>query len=334
MLVLLAGVFGPWRALAHEPPEEMAEAAQDFLAALTPEQKSKATFPFADAERENWFFVPRARAGLPLNEMSASQHDLALALLRTGLSQRGYARAEAVMALEDVLKELEQGRGPRRDPGLYYVTIFGGPSPTASWAWRFEGHHLSFNFTIVNGSHIVFAPSFIGSNPGEVLNGPKKGLRVLGEEEDAGRALVTSLDEAQREIAVISATAPGEIITGNAKRIDPLAPAGLRAAQMSSAQRAQFLALVKLYIARFRPEIADATLSKITNAGFDKVCFAWAGGFAPGEKHYYRIQGPTFLVEFDDTQNQANHIHTVWRDFDGDFGRDLLREHYLSDHAH
>lgn len=318
---------------AHEPVGEMLGAAQQFLNVLTPEQKQAATFPFADAERENWHFIPKPRAGLPLAQMSELQQNLAFALLRSGLSQRGFARAEAIVALENVLKEIEAGRGPRRDPTLYYVTVFGTPAPGATWAWRFEGHHLSFNFTIVDGRHVFFAPSFMGSNPAEVRTGPQAGLRILGEEDDDGRALVTSFDEAQREIAVISSEPPGDVVTGNARRIDPLAPAGLRFAQMNTAQRARLRALVKLYAERLRPEIAAATLSKIENAGFDKVRFAWAGGFAPGDKHYYRIQGPTFLVEFDDTQNQANHIHTVWRDFDGDFGRDLLREHYERDHA-
>jgi hypothetical protein len=318
-------------ARAHEPAEEMRDAANALLATLNDEQKTKAIFPLNDAERENWNFVPLARSGLPFKQMTPAQHDLALALLRTGLSQRGFARAEAIISMENVLKELENGAA-RRDPTLYYVTIFGAPSADKSWGWRFEGHHLSFNFTVVNGTRIFFAPSFIGSNPGEVRSGPRKGERVLGEEDDLGRAFVKSLDEAQRKIAVISEKAPGEIITSNSKRADPLAPAGIAYAQLTPPQREQLLALVKLYINRWRPEIADETYRKLEAAGLEKIAFAWAGGFERGDGNYYRIQTPTFLIEFDNTQGNANHIHTVFRDFKGDFGHDLLREHYEQDH--
>jgi len=334
LLPLVALVLAAAVARAHEPVADMLDAAGRFLGALTPEQKATATYPLTAAERENWFFIPRARAGLPLRQLTAAQRDLARALLRSGLSQRGYARAESIMALENVLREIEHDAPPgRRDPTLYYVTIFGAPVAGASWGWRFEGHHLSFNFTIVDGAHVFFTPSFIGSNPAEVRRGPQTGLRVLGEEDDLGRAFVKSLDDAQRKIAVVDTKAPTEVFTSNQPRVDPLAPAGLPAAQMTPAQCDQLLALVRLYATRCRAEIADATLAEIAAAGLDRLCFAWAGGFAPGEGHYYRIQGPTFVVEFDNTQNDANHIHTVWRDFTGDFGHDLLAEHYARAHA-
>jgi hypothetical protein len=310
----------------------MFEAAEKFLGSLTPEQMQQATFALTDAERENWNFVPLARQGLPLKQMNAAQHDLALALLRTGLSDRGMVRAEAIISMELVLKELERG-ATHRDPTLYYVTIFGKPAADKSWGWRFEGHHLSFNFTLVNGTHVYFAPSFIGSNPGEVRSGPRKGERVLGEEEDLGRAFVKSLDESQRKIAVIDAKAPGEILTLNHRRADPLSPSGIGAAQLTPGQREKLVGLVKLYLTRYRPEIADETWAEITAADPEKIAFAWAGGLERGEPHYYRIQGPGFLIEFDNTQNNANHVHTVFRDFKGDFGHDLLGEHYAREHA-
>ncbi len=316
---------------AHTPTSHMLSAANAFLSSLSPAQQEKARFAFDDRERENWHFVPRSREGLPLKEMSAAQKDLAIALLRTGLSTRGAAKAEAIIALEDVLRELEGG-ALRRDPGLYYVTLFGQPATDAPWGWRFEGHHLSFNFTLPDADHIHFAPSFMGSNPAEVPHGPKKGLRILQEEDDLARALVKSLDATQRKIAVFSNRAPYDIITGNDRDVSPLSPAGLPAAQMTPDQRAQLIALVKVYIERWRHDIADETFTQIEQAGLDQIAFAWAGGFERGEANYYRIQGPTFLIEFDNTQNDANHIHTTFRDFKNDFGRDALREHYQHDH--
>jgi hypothetical protein len=326
-------VLFPVFACAHEPVTDMLGAARAFLAALSPDQQSKAIYALTDAERENWNFIPIARHGLPFKEMSASQHDLALALIRTGLGRQGIARAEAIMSMELVLKALENDTpAGRRDPANYFITIFGTPAADKSWGWRFEGHHLSFNFTLVDGSHLFFAPAFIGSNPAEVRSGPRKGERVLGEEDDLGRALAMSLDEAQRKAAVFAHIAPGEIITTNAKRIQPLSPTGLAAAQMTGPQREKLVLLIKLYLARFRPEISDQEFAAITAAGIEKIAFAWAGGFTQGDANYYRIQGPTFLIEFDNSQNNANHIHTTFRDFKGDFGHDLLAEHYAAEH--
>jgi hypothetical protein len=319
-------------ASAHETASEMAAAANAFLAALSPELRASATYPFADAERENWNYVPIARRGLPFARMTDRQEALALALLRTGLSEAGMQHAKAIVSLELVLKELEGGAA-RRDPTQYFVTIFGEPGSRAPWGWRFEGHHLSFNFTIIDGERIFFAPSFIGSNPAKVPSGPRQGERVLGVEEDLGRAFVTSLDERQRRLAVISPAAPPEIITANRPRAEPLAPVGIRYADLSVAQQAALIDLTKLYLHRWRAELADAAWARIEASGLDGITFAWAGGFESGQGHYYRIQSPDFLIEFDNTQNGANHIHTTVRDFTGDFGHDLLREHYAHDHA-
>lgn len=320
---------------AHEVPAQMVAAARQFLGALTAAQRQQATYPLNDAERENWFFVPIERRGLPFKQTSAEQQALGLALLRTGLSEVGMVRTQAIMQMELVLKELEHDTPPgRRDPTRYFITIFGEPSAEKSWGWRFEGHHLSFNFTIVEGRHVCFAPSFIGSNPAEVPSGPRHGERVLGLEEDLGHALVQSLDDAQRKAAIIAAVAPGEIVTTNKKRVDPLQPAGIAAAQLSATQRGQLTELVKLYLGRARPELADEELAKIQAAGWDRVTFAWAGVLRRGDgATYYRIQGPTFLIEFDNSQNKANHIHTTFRDFADDFGHDLLAEHYAAEHA-
>ncbi len=310
----------------------MLAAARTFLSALDPGQHKVATYALTDAERENWNFVPLARRGLPFQQMTPSQHPLALALLRTGLSHHGIAKANAIIAMELVLKDLEGGAA-RRDPTLYYVTIFGVPAEDRSWGWRFEGHHLSFNFTIIDGRQVAFAPSFIGSNPAEVRQGPRKGERVLGQEEDLGLALVNSLDAAQRRDAIFAEKALPEIVTSNRKRAAPLEPAGIHAAAMNPAQRKRLMELVQLYLSRWRGELADETLERISAAGLDRISFAWAGALDRSQPRYYRIQGPTFVIEFDNFQNRGNHIHTTYREFQGDFGHDLLREHYAREHA-
>ncbi len=333
LLAALGLAFLATVARAHAPATDMLAAAQKFLAPLNPDQKKQATYALTATERENWNFVPIARQGLPFRQMDAAQHDLGIALLRTGLGQRGLARAEAIMSMELVLKELEGDKPPgRRDPNGYFITIFGEPSATQPWGWRFEGHHLSFNFTVVDGAHVFFAPSFIGSNPAEVRAGPRQGERPLAEEDDLGRAFVKSLDEAQRKTAVFTDKAPNEILTTNGKRVEPLTPAGIAAEQLKPAQREKLHELVKLYLARYRPELAEETFAQATAAGLGQLTFAWAGGFERGQANYYRIQGPAFLIEFDNSQNDANHIHTVFREFKGDFGHDLLREHYAKEH--
>ena len=317
---------------AHETATEMVEAAGKCLGALSAEQKKQATYTLTDAERENWNFVPIERQGLPFKKMSTEQHALGLALLRTGLSHTGMARANAIISMELVLKDLEKGAA-RRDPTLYFVTIFGEPAADKSWGWRFEGHHLSFNFTVVDGKHVFFAPSFIGSNPAEIRQGPRKGERVLAEEEDLGLAFINSLDATQRKTAIFAEEALKEIVTTNKKRVEPLSPAGIAAAQLKPAQREKLVALMKVYLNRWRPELAEETFAKVTAAGIDKVTFAWAGGLDRSKQTYYRIQGPTILIEFDNSQGNGNHIHTTVRDFKGDFGHDLLKDHYAKAHS-
>jgi hypothetical protein len=313
---------------AHTTVEEMTDAARNFLAALTPEQKTRATYDFKDDQRFDWHFIPRERKGLPFKEMTPAQQRLAHALLASGLSQRGYAKATTIMSLEDILREMEQGKGPARDPERYFVTIFGQPDAKGTWGWRVEGHHLALNFTLADGKAVAVTPSFLGSNPGEVREGPRKGLRVLAEEEDLARQLVKSLNEAQKKVAIYTNTAPREIITGADRKAKALEPMGLAASKMTKPQTELLWAVIKEYVYRYRSELADQDLKKMEASGRDKIHFAWAGSEEPREGHYYRVQGPTFLLEYDNTQNNANHIHAVWRDFDGDFGEDILRKHY------
>jgi hypothetical protein len=314
---------------AHVAGEEMAAAANKFLDSLTAEQRQKATFEFKNEERSNWFFIPKVRQGLTLKMMTPAQRTLAHAFLRSGLSAHGYEKATNIISLEPVLKELEGPNGAMvRDGELYYFSIFGKPEAAGTWGWRVEGHHLSINFTVVKGELFAGTPSFYGTNPAEIRQGPRKGLRILAEDEDLGRALVKALSDEQRKTAIFDATAPKDIITGNKRKVMPLETAGIAASKLSGQHKAQLQGLVKVYVSRLRGELAEADLKKIDKAGWDKVYFAWAGGTEKGDPHYYRVQGPTFLIEYDNTQNNANHVHAVWRDFDNDFGEDLLRKHY------
>lgn len=327
LFILAARVLG-------SPADEMASAAHTFLASLTPEQKTKAAFAFDAAERENWHFIPRDRNGLPLKEMTPAQRHLAYGLLNSGLSQRGYGKAVTIMSLEQILQDMEgPARRFPRDPELYYFSIFGKPESGSTWGWRVEGHHLAINFTLVDGVVVAGTPSFMGTNPGEVRTGSRAGLRVLGQEEDLARALVKSLNDEQRKQAVVDDKAPDDILTVAAAVADIGPAKGLRLGDMTDPQRAQVRDIIQEYVGRLRGELAAADLRQMEAAGLDQVVFAWAGGFEKGQRHYYRIHGPTFLFEFDNTQNDANHVHAVWRDFKGDFGRDVLAEHYRASHA-
>jgi len=325
---LLALVILPLAARAHDPATEMTAAANNFLAALSPEQKAKGVFELKSDERLNWHFIPRERKGLPIKEMSPAQRNLAHALLNSGLSQRGYGKAVTIMSLENVLFELEgAARKFPRDSELYFFSIFGTPGARGVWGWRVEGHHLSLNFSLADGE-VTSTPSFMGTNPAEILDGPRAGLRVLAAEEDLARQLVKSLSADQKQVALYTNVAPKDIITMAERKVQPLAVTGVAAAKLNKEQIELLRALVKEYVQRNRPELADKDLAKIQKAGFEKIHFAWAGTIEPGGPHYYRVQGPTFLLEYDNTQNNANHIHAVWRDFESDFGEDILRRHY------
>jgi hypothetical protein len=312
-------------------PAIMAETAKAFLASLDPEQRARATFQFQDEERFDWHYIPKERKGLPLKDMNSAQKHLAHALLSAGLSQRGYIKAVSIMSLDEILRILENGTGPVRDPERYFFSIFGEPSETGIWGYRVEGHHVSQNFTIVNGKVLV-APSFFGANPAEVREGPRKGLRVLGREEDLGRAFIQSLTPEQKKTAIVSADAPGEILTGPARKAALKGqPSGIAASKLTSQQRELLQNLLDEYCNNVPEEVSQMREELIKKAA-GNLYFAWAGGEQVRQPHYYRIQSPAFLIEYDDTQNNANHIHTVWRDIDGDFGLDLLKEHYQTSH--
>lgn len=336
--VFLGLLFSVQPVSGHEAGAQMAEIAQVFLNSLTPEQKAKATFKFEDEERLNWHFIPRERNGLSMKEMTPQQRLLAHALLNTGMGFRGAAKAVTIMSLEEVLYQMEGADEAkraavreRRDPEKYFVSIFGTPDAKGTWGWRIEGHHMSLNFTIKDGELLRATPSFMGTNPGELRQGPLTGLRVLGKEEDLGRELVKSLDEAQFKTALVNTVAPKEMLTEAAKKVDPLNPLGLSEADMNDDQKAKLRLVIDEYLNRLRPEIAAETWAEIKKSG--PVHFAWAGGKERGEPHYYRVQGKTFLIEYDNVQGNANHPHSVIRSFDGDFGRDFLAEHHKEAHS-
>ena len=221
---------------------------------------------------------------------------------------------------------------PIRDAELYYFAVFGTPSSKKAWGWRMEGHHISLNFTVVDGQLIASTPQFLGANPAEVKEGPKTGLRVLHAEEDTARSLFDSLDDKQKSIALFRKEVFKEIVTKSLPKVDPLKPVGISAAELNQKQTKLLLKLIHVYCASMPTNLATDRLEKIKRAGIDKIYYGWAGSIKRGEKHYYRVQGPSFLIEFCNRQSDGNHIHAVWRDFNGDFGRDILQEHL--DHHH
>jgi hypothetical protein len=334
-LALAATLCAAWAAgltsASERSASSMANAANKFLEGLSPELRQQATFPVNSEELTRWHYVPAQqfpRNGVPIRAMNEAQRALAHELLKTGLSQRGYTQATTIMVdLETILKAIENGSA-MRDPEQYCFSIFGTPAAKGVWGWRVNGHHLSLHFNVGNGSVVASAPTFFGSNPAEVrVEGPKKGLRVLGDREDTARALMEALDATQRTTATIAAVAPNDIVTRTAAKVDPLSPTGLAASSMTPKQRELLMAVIETYTSSMAADIASERLAELRKAGLEKIAFAWAGETERGKKHYYRIQGPTFLIEYDNTQNDGNHVHSVWRDFYGDFGRDLLREH-------
>ena len=310
-------------------PPRLVDAARAFLDSLTPEQRQRAQFAFATEQRFEWFYTPQRRRGLTFKEMSEPQRQAAMNLLRAGLSERGYAKAETIRALEDVL--VEMGGSPSyRDRELYYFSVFGTPAADTTWAWRYEGHHLSQHWTIVDGRALVTTPQFFGANPAEVRQGKLRGTRALAAEEDLAYALLASLNEPQRRSALIDEDAPADILTANSREAAIQADLGISYARLEEAQRGMLIQLIETHAAATLEQVAKERLQKLRAAGLEQIKFGWMGSTQRGRGHYYRIQGPTFLIEFDNTQDGANHAHSVWRDFKGDFGRDLLREHYQS----
>jgi hypothetical protein len=319
-------------AAAATQAAEMAQAARRFLATLSPGQKQRAHHAFDDADRQSIKYIPLARTGVPLKALDPAQRQLAHALITSGLSEAAHTKVNQIMELEPVLAELE--RNPvRRDPENYYFWVFGEPGPKGRWGWKVEGHHVSLNFTIVDGAAVATTPTFFGANPAEVRSGALTGRRVLHTEEDLARQLLLTFAEKDRAKVIFDTKAPPDIVTADRSQVTPLPEVGVPVSAMSPAQRELLRQLLAEYAGGLAAPLAAQRLARMEAGGFDKLRFGWAGGVERRQPHYYRISGPTFILEYDNTQDGANHVHTVWRDFEDDYGRDLLREHLQQEHA-
>ncbi len=308
---------------APESAKEMSVAAAVFLDSLSGAQRAQATFDFTDEERLNWHYIPRERKGLPLRSLEGAPLQNALALLRTGLSKAGYEQALNVMSLEEVLYLLEGGareeRRAKRDPQKYYFSVFGTPSTKGTWGWRVEGHHLSLNYTIVDGELVSTTPEFFGANPGFIDAGPEREIRVLGAEEDIARQILKQCSEAQVGQCWLSKEAADDIRSVGTKQPSTDAAVGLKVSDMSADQKKLVAELLNEYLKNMPEDVVAERRERIRKAGIDNIYFAWWGSSERNERHAYRVQGPTFLIEYNNTQNSANHVHSIWRNTDGDF---------------
>lgn len=327
--VAVAGDVGGASPGSSQACRDMVEAASAFAASIQGEaaKRTEALLPFA---MRRWFkFTPGDRPGLPLRSMTAEQQMRALALVRTGLSADGLTKAEGIRALERILAS--QGGGTTRDPNGYFLAIFGTPATDGDWAWHWEGHHLSLHYTMSKCAAVASVPSFFGTNPRQVgtsvQGAPPQGTRLLGAEEDLARELATllNMDPQKRAAAIV----PGRSrdTADSPATATPRMPAGLAASAMSMAEQEKLKELVTTFAATMAPELAMGRLKRINDAGFGGVSFLWSGSLAAGQVHYFQIQGPTFLIEWVTPQNDTNHVHSAWRDFDGDFGEDVIRLH-------
>jgi hypothetical protein len=310
----------------------MIRPALDVLASLSAAQQRQAVYPFEAEARRAWHYVPRRRPGVTLGELQPTQHELVWALLRAGLSQQGVQKTQAVMATEAILGELSGSPG-YRDPANYALVFFGNPASGQPWSWRFEGHHLSLTFTIVPGQGVAATPAFLGANPATApASHAQAGFTALGTETADGFRLLQGLSAAQKATAILQAQSFGDILSGPGRETSLQQRVGLALGAMTATQREQAMALVATYVRNVRPDVAQAELDKLTAAGIDTLHFAWAGSQTPQRPHYYRLHGPTLLIEYDNTQNGANHVHSVWHNPSNDFGQDLLRAHYQEAH--
>jgi len=325
VVVTLAALLVAQAPQSPRSGQAMIVAVQNFKKAVTPEQWKQCWFAFDDPERINWHFIPRERKGLPLRDLEGSALKAAQAMIHSGLSDAGYDQALNVMSLEEVLYLLEGGerevRRERRNPGKYYLSVFGEPAPTGTWGWRLEGHHLSLNFTIENGKVVSSTPEFFGANPGRVDAGPGRAIRVLGKEEDIAREILKLCDTEQQKLCWVSKDAPDEVPGPGTPQPVVGDPQGLPVSRMSAAQKDLLSELLTEYLRNLPEDVTSERRQQINAAGMDKIYFAWWGDAEPNQRHHYRVQGPTFVIEYNNTQNQANHVHSMWRNLAGDFNR-------------
>jgi hypothetical protein len=321
---------------AAGPPEfvvRMTDAAQKFIASLDDGQRKIALKPMNDAEREAFKPVPFPIVGLRFDAMQREQIALLHELLKTGLSPAAYHKLTEIIRVDDVLLQTEQGRG--RSPAFhgsrnYNIVIFDTPTPGGTWSWRFHGHHIYLSFTIVKGELFATAPAFFGAEPNDVSEGPGAPWRVLANEEDLGVNLYNTLDAGQKATATIATAMPDDLVSGRASKVDPMAPAGIAWAKLTKEQQAGLQALVLEYCNNSADDLRFERLKRVEDGGWENLYFAWIGDPARLQRKYYRVQGPRFLIEYCAVSLSPNHIHSVWRDFNGDYGRDILAEHLAS----
>jgi len=325
--------------IAPAAAQSLSAKAETFLNSLSEELQSMANFTLEDEERYNMNYVPLPRKGPTFHDFDDKQTDAAIDLLRSSLGKEGFRKSQEIMALEEVLRVIENNTNdtmpdgrPRRDPLNYHFSIFGKPSSKSPWGWRFEGHHLSLNFTSSDGKISASTPSFFGTNPGIVSTTEQKGKEVLKEEASLGFQLINSMGEEQLKIARFAEEAPNDVISKNKRKAESLEPLGISYTALSEDQKEQLLTLLNVYLTTFEPDFEARFWKKIRKAGIENLSFAWAGSLQTGAGHYYRIQGPMLLIEYDNTQNNANHAHAVVRDLTNDYGADILKEHYRKHH--
>ncbi len=310
----------------------MAKAAQAWLAALDSGQAARGRLDWADPRRDGWHYVPRSRPGLSLGEMQPAQAAAAWDLLASLLSARGLEQVRGQLLLERTLGELTHNQS-FRDPGNYYLVVFGDPAGSAPWCWRFEGHHLSLTTVVAPGYGVALSPLFFGANPATIpARHAHAGFRLLGKEEDAAFSLVRSLDGGALKKALIAERAPGDIVAGPGRELSLHRFEGIALSALSEGQRDGVMRILELFAGSMREELARSHLVALRQAGVDRLHFAWAGSLERGRPHYFRVHGPSALVEYDNTQDGANHVHSVWIDPNGVFGRDLLKTHYQGAH--
>jgi hypothetical protein len=329
---MTASLPGSSWATAPQVTRDMARAAGVWLAALDQRQQREARLEWTSRLRESWHYVPRSRPGVALRAMNAAQTAAAWDLLGSLLSARGLDQVRGQLTIERILGELS-GSPSFRDPGNYSLVVFGDPAGSAPWAWRFEGHHLSLSVLVAPGHGVAVTPVFFGANPAHVPRGHAHGgFRLIGAEEDAAFSLIQSLEGAQRTQAVIADRSLGDIVSGPGRELDLKRFEGVPLARLNEAQRSGIVRILELYAGTMREEIATPALVKVREAGLEALHFAWAGSLARGRPHYFRVHGPTALIEYDNTQDGANHVHSVWIDPQALFGRDLLKAHYKGAH--
>ena len=334
MRILYFLLFVPFALQAQDKTVDFSSALT-LINSLDSTEKAKAVFPFDEMSRYDWNYLPPTiipRKGICLKDLDSLQKNYVYTLLKSFLSEKGFARTQDIMNNEYYLKELEPNM-IHRVPENHFIAFYGTPAKDSIWGWKFSGHHIALNYTIVDGK-LAFTPVFFGVYPAEIKEGKNKGRRIIKDEEDIGFDLINMLTAEQKLIAIFQSKSFNDIVTSSSIQVGPLEPVGILAKDLTFQQKSVLNKLIASHLSSMPTEIAEMRMRRIVSEDFNQIRFGWAGGLAKGLPHYYRIQGKTFLIELDNTTHNANHIHIVWRDFNGDFGVDLLKEHYKNSKHH